>query len=397
LLNSIYEPEEVWDHLPVEAQKAIIEKKLHFYVIDAYEVAQKTGMGGHINTIMQTCFFAISGVLPRDEAIAQIKHSIEKTYGKRGDAVVRQNFEAVDSTLASLHEVEVPAVATSKSSRRKPVDDEAPEFVRNVLGPMIAYEGNELPVSALPNDGTFPSGSAQWEKRNLALEIPVWEPDLCIQCGKCSFVCPHAVIRQKVYDPARLKRAPATFKSTDARFKELPGRKFTIQVSPEDCTGCTLCVEACPSKDKHQAGRKALNMAPQPPLRDAERKNWNFFLSLPEVDRTAFSASTVKNSQLLQPLFEFSGACAGCGETPYLKLITQLFGDRMLVANATGCSSIYGGNLPTTPWSVNSEGRGPAWSNSLFEDNAEFGLGMRLTLDKQIEFAHELVKELSSQ
>jgi pyruvate-ferredoxin/flavodoxin oxidoreductase len=391
LLNSIYGPEEVWDHLPREAQAEIIEKKLHFYVIDAYEVAQKTGMGGRINTIMQTCFFAISGVLPRDEAIEQIKKSIKKTYGKRGEAVVQRNYEAVDHSLAHLVEVKVPAKVTSTVSLRAPVPAEAPEFVRDVLGPMIASNGDDLPVSMMPVDGTFPTATSRWEKRNIALEIPVWEPDLCIQCGKCSFVCPHAVIRQKVYDPALLANAPATFKSMDAKFKEFPGTKFTVQVAPEDCTGCGLCVEACPAKDKSNVGRKAINMASQPPLRESEAANWDFFFNLPEVDRTAMSLSTVKNSQLLQPLFEFSGACAGCGETPYVKLVTQLFGDHTVVANATGCSSIYGGNLPTTPWASNKEGRGPAWSNSLFEDNAEFGLGMRLTIDKHTEYARELL------
>ncbi len=397
LLNSIYGPDEVWDHLPREAQTAIIEKKLHFYVIDAYEVAQKTGMGGRINTIMQTCFFAISGVLPRDEAIEQIKKSIKKTYGKRGEAVVHQNYEAVDQTLAHLYEVKVPGAVTSTLQRRPAVPAAAPEFIRNVLGPIAAFEGDSLPVSAMPIDGTFPTASSQWEKRNIALEIPVWEPDLCIQCGKCAFVCPHAAIRQKVYDPAALAGAPATFKAIDAKFKEFPGTKFTIQIAPEDCTGCALCVEACPSKDKTQAGRKALNLAAQPPLRESESANWDFFMGIPDTDRTVASPSTVKNSQILRPLFEFSGACAGCGETPYLKLISQLFGDRTVVANATGCSSIYGGNLPTTPWSQNGDGRGPAWANSLFEDNAEFGLGMRLTIDKQYEFASELLPKFAAQ
>ncbi|MEW6503701.1 MAG: pyruvate:ferredoxin (flavodoxin) oxidoreductase [Chloroflexota bacterium] len=397
LLNSIYPPDQVWDHLPREVQQTILEKKLKFYVIDAYEVAQKTGMGGRINTIMQTCFFAISGVLPRDEAIAQIKKSIEKTYGKRGEAVVKRNFEAVDQTLDNLFEVKVPNQVTSTFSRRKAVADEAPAFVRETLAPMMIFEGDSLPVSKLPVDGTFPTATARWEKRNIALEIPVWDPDVCIQCGKCALVCPHAVIRQKVYDPKYLENAPETFKSTPAKFKEFPGMMFTIQVAPEDCTGCALCVEACPAKNKSQVGLKAINMAPQPPLRETERVNWEFFLSLPEVDRTTISVNTVKNSQLLEPLFEFSGACAGCGETPYVKLVSQLFGDRTVIANATGCSSIYGGNLPTTPWSVNREGRGPAWSNSLFEDNAEFGLGMRLTIDKQSEFARELLLALAPQ
>jgi pyruvate-ferredoxin/flavodoxin oxidoreductase len=415
LLNSLYPAENVWEHLPHEVQLAISEKHLHFHVIDAHKVASATGMGGRINTVMQTCFFALSGILPKEEAIAQIKQSIRKTYSKRGEAVVERNFKAVDETLAHLYEVTVPAEAalqlvgqgvgtpTSPNghrhqavplpmlTRRPPVPENAPEFVRNVLGPMIAGNGDDLPVSALPVDGTYPSGTACWEKRNIALEIPVWDPDICIQCGKCVMVCPHAVIREKIYDPALLTDAPETFHSTDARFKEFPGMRYTLQVSPEDCTGCSLCVEACPAKDKKQVGHKAINMAPQPPLREPETANWEFFLKLPEVDRTQLNLAAIKNSQLLSPLFEFSGACSGCGETPYIKLASQLFGDRMLVANATGCSSIYGGNLPTTPWTFNREGRGPAWSNSLFEDNAEFGLGMRVTLDKQQEFACELL------
>jgi pyruvate-ferredoxin/flavodoxin oxidoreductase len=395
LLNSLFGPDEVWDQMPHEVQTAIIEKKLRFYIINASEVAQQTGMGGRVNTIMQTCFFAISGILPRDEAIKQIKKSIKKTYGKRGEAVVNKNFEAVDQAVANMHEIKVPAKATSHLTRRPVVSAQAPKFVKEVLAPMMSFDGDSIPVSMLPNDGTYPSNTAQWDKRNIALEIPVWEPDLCIQCGKCAFVCPHAVIRQKVYDPALLSKAPATFKSLDAKFKEFPGAKFTIQVAPEDCTGCGLCVEACPAKDKTQAGRKAINMAEQLPLRDPESINWEFFLSLPDADRTLFNPGTIKNSQLLRPLFEFSGACAGCGETPYLKLLSQLFGDRSICANATGCTSIYGGNLPTTPWAQNKEGRGPAWSNSLFEDNAEFGLGMRLTLDKHAEYARELLKILS--
>ena len=397
LLNSIYGPEEVWDKLPQEVQKDIITKKLKFYAIDANVVAQKTGMGGRVNTIMQTCFFAISGVLPRDLAIAEIKKSIKKTYGKRGEAVVNQNYAAVDAAISHLHEIKYPEKVTSTFTRRASVPAAAPKFVKDVLGQIIVFEGDNLPVSAMPVDGTFPTGTAQWEKRNIALEIPVWDPETCIQCGKCSFVCPHAVIRQKVYDPALLKNAPAAFKSVDAKFKELPGTKFTIQVSPEDCTGCGLCVEACPSKNKADPSRKAINMTEQPPLREQESTNWDFFLTIPEVDRGAFQPTTVKNSQLLQPLFEFSGACGGCGETPYIKLASQLFGDRMVVANATGCTSIYGANLPTTPWSQNKDGRGPAWSNSLFEDNAEFGLGMRLTIDKQTEFAEELIKKFAAE
>jgi len=394
LLNSIYSEEEVWDNLPIEVQQAIIDKKLKFYNINAYEVAELTGMGSRVNTIMQTCFFAISGVLPREQAIDEIKKAIQKTYGKRGEGVVRKNFEAVDQSVAHLKEIKYPDKATSKFSMRPRVPQEAPDFVQKTLGPIIALEGEEISVSMMPADGTFPSGTTQWEKRNLALEIPVWEPDLCIQCGKCVFVCPHAVIRHKVYEKPALENAPGTFKSMDSKFKEFPGMAYTIQVAPEDCTGCTLCVEACPVKDKEDPTRRAINMAPQAPLREEEAKNWDFFFKLPEVDRTAFNPSTIKNSQLLQPLFEFSGACAGCGETPYIKLVSQLFGDRAIIANATGCSSIYGGNLPTTPWTVNKEGRGPAWSNSLFEDNAEFGMGMRLTIDKQTGYARELVAEL---
>ncbi|NPV40630.1 MAG: pyruvate:ferredoxin (flavodoxin) oxidoreductase [Anaerolineae bacterium] len=396
LLNSIYGPDKVWDNLPLEVQKAIIDKKLKFYIIDAYEVANKAGMGGRINTIMQTCFFAISNVLPKDEAIAEIKKYIKKTYGKRGEKVVNQNYAAVDSSLANLFEVKVPAVADSKISRRAAVPANAPAFVKEVLGAMISKDGDDIPVSKMPVDGTYPSGTTQWEKRNIALEIPVWNPEVCIQCGKCAFVCPHAVIRTKVYDAAMLKDAPPTFKSVDAKFKEFPGAKFTVQVSPEDCTGCSLCVQNCPAKDKADPSRKAINMAPQPPLREAESQNWEFFFNLPDPDRTAFEPNTVKNSQLLRPLFEFSGACAGCGETPYVKLLTQLFGDHTVIANATGCSSIYGGNMPTTPYTYNNEGRGPVWSNSLFEDNAEFGLGMRLTIDKQAEFARELLKRMSA-
>ena len=398
LLNSMYGKDEVWDQLPQEAQSAIIDKKLKFYVINGYEVAEKTGMGQRMNTIMQTAFFAISGVLPREQAIAEIKHAIEKTYGKRGEAVVKKNFEAVDATIANLYEVKVPAAVSSKMSRRSAVPNEAPDFVRNVLGPMISFDGDNLPVSAMPVDGTYPTGTTQWEKRNLALEIPVWEESLCIQCGKCVMVCPHAVIRHKVYDEKARAGAPETFKHTASKFKEFSsGFAYTVQVAPEDCTGCTLCVEVCPVKDKSQVGRKAINMAPQPPLREAETKNWDFFMNIPDMDKRLFNPGTIKNSQLLRPLFEFSGACAGCGETPYVKLVSQLFGDRSVIANATGCSSIYGGNLPTTPWAQDTTGRGPAWSNSLFEDNAEFGLGMRLTIDKQAEYAIELLKSFEKE
>ncbi len=401
LLNSTFGPDTVWEQLPAEVQATILERQLHLYVIDATKVARATGMGGRVNTIMQTAFFAISGVLPREQAIEEIKRSIKKTYGKRGAAVVEQNYRAVDETLAHLYEVPVLAGADSggtdagQTHRRPPVPAAAPTFVRDVLGRMIAGDGDQLPVSALPCDGVYPTATSQWEKRNIALEIPVWEPDLCIQCGKCALVCPHAVIRMKVYEPAELAGAPAEFLSVDARFKELPGQKFSLQVAPEDCTGCGLCVEACPVKDKRQVGRKAINMADQPPIREREARNWEFFRQLPDIERSRLNVGTIKNSQLMIPLFEFSGACAGCGETPYIKLVTQLFGDRSLIANATGCSSIYGGNLPTTPYAVDQSGRGPAWANSLFEDNAEFGLGMRLALDKQNEQARELLARLA--
>jgi len=395
LLNSPYGPEEVWDRLPFEVQTEIIQKQLRFCVIDAVKVAQATGMGGRINTVMQTCFFAIAGILQRDEAIAKIKDSIRKTYGKKGEVIVQKNFEAIDQTLANLFEVTVPRTTTSQVQRPAAVPLEAPEFVQKVTAKIIGGNGDSLPVSALPCDGTFPTGTAQWEKRNIALEIPVWEPDICIQCAKCAMVCPHAAIRMKVYEPAGLAGAPPTFKSMDYKGQEFDGMKLTIQTAPEDCTGCGICVHVCPAKSKTETRVKALNMMPQPPLRQPERENYSFFLDIPEYDRRDVRVATIKGSQVLQPLFEYSGACAGCGETPYLKLLTQLFGDRLLVANATGCSSIYGGNLPTTPWSQNKEGRGPAWANSLFEDNAEFGLGFRLTLDKQGEQARELVGRLA--
>ena len=398
LLNSPYGPDEVWDHLPRSAQETIIAKKLRFFVIDAYKVARAAGMAGRINTVMQTCFFAMSGVMPTDEAIEAIKEAIQKTYGKRGGLVVERNFAAVDAALAHLYKVVVPQKATSTFERPPVVPDYAPEFVKSVTARLIEGLGDDLPVSAMPVDGTYPSGTACWEKRNIAAEIPVWDEKICIQCGKCVFVCPHSVIRMKVYDPKYLEEAPAAFKSTPARFfKEFKDQAFTLQVAPEDCTGCALCVEACPVKNKKETRLKAINMAPQLPLREPERANWNFFLSLPEVDRTEIPVNSVKYSQLLQPLFEFSLACAGCGETPYLKLISQLFGDRALIANATGCSSIYGGNLPTTPWTHNAEGRGPAWSNSLFEDNAEFGYGMRLALDQKLEAAIGLLRKLRDQ
>jgi len=396
LLNSPYGPEDVWDRLPRTAQEQIVRKGLRFFVIDAVKVAQETGMGGRINTVMQTCFFAISDVLPREEAIAAIKHSIEKSYGKRGEAVVRKNFAAVDQALDHLYEVKVPSAVTSEFDLAPPVPDGAPDFVQKVTARMIAGEGDALPVSALPPDGTFATATAQWEKRNIALEIPVWDEDLCIQCGKCVLVCPHSVIRAKIYDPAQLGGAPEGFKSTAARWKDFKTMRYTLQVAPEDCTGCSLCVEVCPARSKSEVKHKAINMEPQPELREQERRNWDFFVHLPEFDSSALSLGLVKDVQLLQPLFEFSGACAGCGETPYIKLMTQLFGDRALIANATGCSSIYGGNLPTTPYTTNALGRGPAWSNSLFEDNAEFGLGMRLALNKQSEYARELLARLAS-
>jgi pyruvate-ferredoxin/flavodoxin oxidoreductase len=398
LLNSSHDVGEVWDKLPRSMQQQIIDKGLELYVIDAYKVAKETGMGLRINTIMQTCFFAISKVLPREDAIKQIKKAIEKTYGKRGPDVVQKNFQAVDQTLANLHQVKVPAKATSTFERPPAVSAKAPKFVQEVLAKIMSGEGDTLPVSAFPNDGTFPTATTQWEKRNIALEIPVWDPEVCIQCAKCSIVCPHATIRPKLYDAAQLAKAPKTFKSAEAKGKEYAGLKWTIQVAPEDCTGCGACVHVCPAKNKADPKLRAINMAAQEPLRFAERENYDFFLNLPDFDRSKLSnLASVKGSQLLRPLFEYSGACAGCGETPYVKLLSQLFGDRAIIGNATGCSSIYGGNLPTTPWCVNADGRGPAWNNSLFEDAAEFSFGFRLTLDKHGEFARELVTALKDQ
>jgi len=396
LVNSPFGPDEVWDHLPVEVQQQVVEKKLKLYVIDAYSVARETKMGARINTIMQTCFFAISGILPRDEAIAKIKDAIRKTYGKKGDEIVQLNFNAVDQTLANLHEVKVPDAITATRHRPPVVSEKAPDFVKRVTAMMIAGKGDLLPVSAFPPDGTWPSGTTQWEKRNIALEIPVWDEELCIQCNKCAMVCPHAAIRAKVYAPEHLENAPATFKSVDYKAPELKGYKYTIQVAPEDCTGCTLCARVCPAKDKSNPKHKALDMHPQMPLREPERENFAFFLDIPDPDRTQIKLD-VKGTQFLRPLFEFSGACAGCGETPYIKLLTQLFGDRALIANATGCSSIYGANLPTAPYAVNEEGRGPAWSNSLFEDNAEFGLGFRLAVDQNTIHARMLLQRLAPQ
>ena len=394
LLNSPYNAKEVWAQLPRSVQDSIIEKQLKFYVIDANKLADEIGLGGHINTSLQTCFFHITGVIPEELALGKIKESIHKSYGKRGEKVVQQNIAAVDQALARLEKVEVPQKAGSERKLRQTVPGQAPEFVRTVLGTIIERRGNSLPVSAFPVDGTFPSGTTQWEKRALADEIPLWDPKDCIQCGKCVFVCPHAVIREKVYASHDLVGAPQGFKSVGAHWKEFPDQLYTLQVSPEDCTGCKLCTEACPVTSK-ETGKKPIEMQPIAPLREQEKISWEYFLTLPEVDRSVIKLNTVKNSQLLQPLFEFSGACAGCGETPYLKLISQLYGERAIIANATGCSSIYGANLPTTPWAKNREGRGPAWANSLFEDNAEFGLGIRISLDKQEAMARELLAKLS--
>ena len=395
LINSPYEESEAWDHLPQVVQQVIIEKRLKVYVIDANGVAKKSQLGNRINTIMQTCFFALSGVLSRDEAITKIKEFIRKSYGKRGEPVVRQNFAAVDAALAHLREIAIPTNATGTIELTSKVPVDAPDFVRNVTAEMIAGRGDQLPVSAFPEDGTYPVGTTRWEKRNIAQDVPVWEPDLCIECGKCVLVCPHSTIRAKVCSARDLSNAPPGFKYTPAKWREFPDQLYTIQVAVEDCTGCRLCVEVCPAKDKSNVSRKALNMHRQLPLRDSERVNWDYFLTLPDLHKNGLIAfNSVKNVQLLQPLFEFSGACAGCGETPYIKLLTQLFGDRAIIANATGCSSIYGGNLPTTPYTTNNDGRGPAWSNSLFEDNAEFGLGMRLALDHQKQYAKSLVNLL---
>jgi len=395
LLNSPYPADQVWKHLPCDIQRKILDLNLKLYVIDAYKVAGDTGMGTRINTIMQTCFFAISGVLPREEAIGQIKYTIKKTYGKKGDDVVQKNYEAVDETLAHLHQVTVPAGQTDGCARPPVVSAGAPEFVRKVSAEIIAGRGDLLPVSAFPVDGTWPVGTTQWEKRNIAQEIPVWDPQTCIQCNKCSLICPHAAIRAKVYDPKHLDGAPETYKAVDYKAKDFPaGSKFTIQVAPEDCTGCALCTQQCPGKNKANPTLKAINMQAQLPLRESERKNYAFFLGIPDVDRTKVRLD-VKGSQFLLPLFEYSGACSGCGETPYVKLLSQLFGDRAMIGNATGCSSIYGGNLPTTPYTTNKDGRGPTWSNSLFEDAAEFGYGFRLAADSHKMQARYLLKELA--
>jgi pyruvate-ferredoxin/flavodoxin oxidoreductase len=397
LLNTPHSKDVIWSKLPTPVQESLIARKLKFYVIDATKVARDSGMGGRINTIMQVCFFALSGVLPRDKAIEAIKYSIKKTYGKKGEEVVAMNLKAVDNTLAHLHEVAVPQRVNGSGPLQPPVTANAPKFVKDVLGRLAAGEGDDLPVSAFPSDGTFPTGTAQYEKRNLAMDIPVWDEKVCIQCLKCVAICPHATIRAKVYEARALEGAPALFKRTDARVPEFKGMKFTLQVAAEDCTGCALCVDVCPARNKTEAKLKAINMQPQPPLREQERQNWDFFLALPELDRRRVKVTQLRQQQLMRPLFEFSGACAGCGETPYIKMLSQLFGDRAVIANATGCSSIYGGNLPTTPYCTDRNGRGPTWNNSLFEDNAEFGLGFRVSIDKQREFASELLKKLAPQ
>ncbi len=396
LLNSQSGPDEVWDTLPREMQEQILKKKLKLFVIDAYKVAKDTGMGVRINTIMQTCFFAISGVLPRDEAIGHIKKTIEKTYSRKGADVVKKNFEAVDHTLSHLFEVKTEGREAKGKARPPIVSEIAPDFVKRVTGLLLAGQGDLLPVSAFPVDGTWPTATAKWEKRSIALEIPVWETSLCIQCNKCALICPHAAIRPKHFAPEALAKAPKHFLTMDFKSPEVKGHKYALQVAPDDCTGCTLCVEICPAESKTEKGKKAINMMDATPLKEKERENWDFFLEIPDPDRKTTKLD-VKGSQFLEPLFEFSGACTGCGETPYIKLLTQLYGDRAVIANATGCSSIFGGNLPTTPYSQNPDGRGPAWVNSLFEDNAEFGFGVRLAIDKQMEHAKELLQGLGTQ
>lgn len=396
LLNSLFSQEKIWSELSQQTQSEILRKKLKVFAIDAYKVARETGMGGRINTIMQTCFFAISGVLPREEAIAHIKNAIKKTYSKKGQHVVEQNYKAVDHTLQALFEVSLPAEVSSTRSMTSNIPSHAPDFVKQVSSMILAGNGDLLPVSAFPIDGTWPVGTTKWEKRNIAQFVPVWDPKICIQCNKCALVCPHAAIRASLYEPQVLDAAPSTFKSVDFKSKEHLNKKYTIQVAVEDCTGCSVCVEVCPGIDKSNPRHRALDMMPQLPLRETERENFEFFLNIPKPDRS-IARGDAKMSQFLEPLFEFSGACAGCGETPYLKLLTQLYGDRLFIANATGCSSIYGGNLPTTPYTCNSEGRGPAWSNSLFEDNAEYGYGMRFAIDKHREIGVELLKKLAPQ
>ena len=399
LLTTSHNKDEVWDTLPVEVQEQLISKKMKFYIIDAISLAEEIGLGARINMIMQTAFFIISGIIPKEDAVKSIKTEIKKTYMRKGEDIVNLNYEAVDKALQNIVEVPVPDKATSKVHMRPPVPEHAPEFVKNVTAKLLADNGDSLPVSAMPADGTWPTATTQYEKRNIGVNIPIWEPDACIQCAQCSFVCPHATIRVKAYDPSQLKDAPSAFKSVDATGKDMKGLKFTVQVAPEDCTGCGSCVFNCPGQKKDADGNKiegvkAINMKFQEPVRQEETENYDFFLNLPETDRSRFKVTNVKGSQFVKPLFEYSGACLGCGETPYIKLMTQLFGDRLMIANATGCSSIYGGNLPTTPYTTRDDGRGPAWSNSLFEDTAEFGLGMRQTMDKFHTQAMELLDRL---
>ncbi|MCK5335209.1 MAG: 2-oxoacid:acceptor oxidoreductase family protein, partial [Gammaproteobacteria bacterium] len=384
-----------WDELPRPVQQQIIDKNVDFYVIDASTVAREAGMGRRINTIMQTCFFALSGVLPRDEAIEKIKAAIEKTYMRKGAEIVQLNFKAVDASLDHLHKVEVPNKVSSTKEMAAAVSDLAPAFVKEVTVPMLIGHGDDLPVSSIPVDGTYPSGTARWEKRNIADFIPLWEPEVCIQCGNCSFVCPHSVIRARFYDQSTLDNAPATFESAPVSARGFPDARYTLQIYVEDCTGCGLCVEACPAYDQNDKSRKAINMVDKDPVTEAGIINTEFFDTIPVNSRATVNFGSIRGAQFLEPLFEFSGACAGCGETPYVRLLTQLFGPRLLVANATGCSSIYGGNLPATPWSMNKEGRGPAWSNSLFEDNAEFGLGMRVSADQQLAMAKQILSEMT--
>jgi pyruvate-ferredoxin/flavodoxin oxidoreductase len=396
LLNSPYGPDEVWSHLNANLQREMMEKKIRFFVVDASRVAAEAGLGSRINTVLQTCFFAISGVLPTAEAIAQIKAAVRKSYRSRGERVIERNFAAIDAALAGLQEVPLAGRVPGDRVRPPVVPAEAPDFVQRVTAMMIAGKGDLLPVSAMPVDGTFPTGTARWEKRGIATEIPIWDPAICIECAKCALVCPHAAIRMKVFDQAALAEAPGGFRHRQWSGHDRPGTVMTIQVAPDDCTGCGICVDVCPARDKSILKHKSINMEPRPAHLANERESFTFFSAIPEPARSEVRTDTIKGSQMIEPLFEFSGACAGCGETPYLKLLTQMFGDRLLVANATGCSSIYGGNLPTTPWSVGADGRGPAWSNSLFEDNAEFGLGMRLALDQQSALAHHLLHDLAT-
>lgn len=394
LLNSPYSKEEVWKHLPKTLQQQIIDKKIKFYAIDAYDIAKEIGLGSRINTIMQTCFFALSNIIEKEDAIKSIKRFTEETYGKKGEKILKMNYEAIDKAIDNLHEIEVPKEATSDYDIKTSMPEEAPEFVKNVISKIVIGKGDDLPVSAFPHDGTYPTATTKWEKRNISLDIPVWNNEICIQCGKCSFVCPHTVIRAKIYSEDLLKNAPKSFKYAEAKFSQFKDYIYTVQVSPEDCTGCRLCYEICPVKDKQDPKLKAINIEFKDPILDREKENWEFFESIPYVNRDKLNMSKVKDAQLLEPLFEFCGACSGCGQTPYIKLLTQLFGDRAFIANATGCSSIYGGNLPTTPYCKNKEGLGPTWSNSLFEDTAEFGLGMRLAVDKHREYAIELLEKL---